>query len=221
MENFEKLEEGQKVLFEEGFYSGQYDQDIYIRKAIHDNNSPVKMPIFFISAVSMIDGHLTEQAHLYFYLDEITLTSYQNIGSFLISYWINLCLKNGYEFLETTEKQKKPFLLYLLKTYGFEVSDLSLYETRPEVISICKSLDPGDSRKFLLFKNMNHEIQLSRTNVFKEDNYEIIHDASNYKILDCVLVPLQGCKKNPIIYKLQDYDFANEKSTDIIEKHRK
>ena len=49
-----------------------------------------------------------------------------NIGSFLIASWIDLCLNNGYDFLGANKKQRKPFLLYLLKTYGFEIFDKSI-----------------------------------------------------------------------------------------------
>lgn len=107
MGKLENLEEGRKILYSEGFFSGEYNQDIYLKKAIDDGSN---RPKYYISVHSIINGQLIQQGYVYFYLDHETKTSYfigvkvdpefrnLNIGSFLVAVWIDLCLNNGYDF---------------------------------------------------------------------------------------------------------------------------
>ena len=129
MGKLENLETGDKFLYSDKYFSGDYNQELYIKRSEDDGSNK---PKYFINAYSNINGEIVRQGYIYFYLDEKTKTSsfigvkvedaYRdlNIGSFLIASWINLCLNNGYDFLGVNQKQRKPFLLYLLKTYGFE-----------------------------------------------------------------------------------------------------
>ena len=189
------------------------------------------IPKYYLSVYTIINGKTVLQGYLYFYLDIKNKASYfigvkvedefknLNIGSFLVASWINLCLNNGYDFLGMNKKQRKPFLIYLLKTYGFEILDTTLYDTRPEVINICRSLDSNDKRKLLMFKDANHENIFKNTKIYKSDNYEIIH--SNYDIitLDKVLLALQSARRLQFRYELLDRSLAEEKAQNVLSRH--
>lgn len=230
MGKLENLEPGNRTLYSDGYFSGDYSQELYLKKAVDDGSN---RPKFYISIFSKINGNLVQQGYLYFYLDYETKTSnfigikvhpeYRNlnIGSFLIASWIDLCLNNGYDFLGVNEKQRKPFLLYLLKTYGFEILDKSLYDTRPDVISICRSTDLSDKRKFLLFKDPQHEKVFMGTNIYKTDNYEITHNQNGIIILDNIILPLQSMKRNKVKYELLNQELAEIKAETVISRHKK
>ena len=230
MSKLENLENGNKILYSTGHFSGDFNQDLYLKRAIDDGSN---RPKFYISAHSNINGTLVQQGYLYFFLDFENKTSNfvgikvnpefrgLNIGSFLIASWIDLCLNNGYDFLGAHEKQRKPFLLYLLKTYGFEILDTTLYHTRPDVISVCRSLDLTDNRKFLLFRDFKHEKNFSKTNIFKSDNYAIVHDPKSVIILDDVILPLQGMKRNPAKYELIYQEIASQKVETVLNRHKR
>ena len=104
---------------------------------------------------------------------------------------------------------------------GFEILDTSLYETRPDVITVCRSLDFSDKRKMLLFKDSMHENNFIKTNIFKEDNYEIIHSNEGIIMLDNVILPLQNRHKNSVHYELLDELLAEYKVQNTISKHTK
>jgi len=226
----ENLNDGDKLLYEEGFFSGEYNQDLYLKKAIDDGSH---RPKYYISACSLINGVLVQQGYLYFFLDHTEKTSYfigvkveeqfrnLNIGSFLVSSWIDLCLNNGYNFLGVHHKQRKPFLLYLLKTYGFEVWDKSLYTTRPDVISLYRSLDFNNHQKYLLFKDEKHEKTFAGTNIYKTDNYEIIHAPQGMTHLDDVIIPLQNMSRNAVNYELLNPKLAEDKTIEVLNRHRR
>ncbi len=229
MDSLKNLSEGEKELYQSGFFSGNYDEDIYIKKSIDDGSNK---PKFYISVYTNINGELRQQGYLYFYLDYETKQSnfigikvepeYRNlnIASFLIATWIDLCMNNNYK-LGVNEKQRKPFLLYLLKSFGFEILNTSLYKTRPDVITVCRSLDFKNKEKLLLFKDPKHEENFSKTTIFKEDNYRIIHSNSGIIMLDNVILPLQNMHKNPIHYELLDELLADYKTVNTINKHKK
>ena len=228
MGKLESLEFGDKFLYSDKYFSGDYNHELYIKKSIDDGSNK---PKYFINAYSNINGELVRQGYVYFYLDQETKTSsfigvkvedeYRNlnIGSFLIASWINLCLNNGYDFLGVNQKQRKPFLLYLLKTYGFEILDISLYYTRPDVISLYKSEDKKDLRKYLLFRDSKHEKAFIGTNIYKTDNYEIVHNQHGLILLNHIILPLQNMKKNPVSYELLNYDMAERKVETVISRH--
>lgn len=232
MSKLENLEIGNKELYSTGYFSGEYNQDLYLKRAVDDGSNH---PKFYIGAFTNINGELVRQGYLYFYLDYedgIKISTFigmsveeqfrnLNIGSFLIASWIDLCLNNGYDFLLAHKKQRKPFLLYLLKTYGFEVFDKSLYSARSDVISICRSSDLNDRRKLLLFKDSKHEDVFAKTNVYKHDNYKIIHSTNGVILLDKVILPLQDAKRSPVEYELLDEELAENKAHTIIYRHKR
>ena len=230
MSYIQQLNEGDKSLYSDRFFSGDYNQSLYIVKANDDGSKKDK---YYIWATTTIGNQEVKQGHIYFYLDHSTKTSTfigvkvaekfrnLNIGSLLVSSWIDICLNNGYDFLGTHEKQRKPFLLYLLKTYGFDILDQSLYDTRKDVISICRSTDEKNNSKQLLFKDPRHEKVFKGTNIFKTDNYEIIHDLNSSIYLDDVIMPLQSLKRESIPYWLINQEKAKVKTKSILERHRK
>lgn len=226
----ENLEPDDRQLYREGFVSGDYNQDLYIKRSLDDGSNKTKI---YLSAFTRQNGEIIQQGFLYFYLDEELMSSdfigikveeqYRNlnIASFLVASWIDLCKNNGYEFLGANEKQRKPFLLYLLKTYGFEIFDKSLYDTRPDVITICRSTDMLDKRKFLLFRDPKHEKVFMGTNVYKTDNYEIAHSGDGLILLDKVLLPLQNSRKSKTKYELWDEIKAELKANEVINRHKR
>lgn len=230
MGKLENLEVGNRTFYSDEYYSGEYNQEIFLKRAFDDGSH---RPKFYINIFSTINGASTLQGYLYFYLDFATKTSnfigikvepeYRNlnIGSLLIATWIDLCLNNGYDFLGVNPKQRKPFLLYLLKTYGFEILDKSLYDIRPDVISICRSTNLNDKTKFLLFKDSKHERTFMSTNIYKEDNYEIVHEPKNITILDNIILPLQSRKRNQVNYELLDQNLAETKTLNVLSRHKK
>ena len=226
----ENLEEGDRKIYSTGYYSGDYNQDLYLMKANTDESNK---PKYYINVFSKINGEIVEQGSMYFYLNYEEKTSYfigikvkeqfrnLNIGSFLVASWIDLCLNNGYDFLGVNAKQRKPFLLYLLKTYGFEILDKSLYESRPDIISICRNIDFTDKNKYLLFKNSKHEEIFKKTNVFKFDNYRIIHSKEGMIFLDNIILPLQSRKRTQVDYELRDRLLAETKTEEVISRHKR
>ncbi len=231
MFNFEGLEPDNKILYSTDYFSGDYNHEIYIKKAIDDGSNK---PKFYIRVYTRINGELVPQGYIYFYLDYINRTSdfigikvlpefrNLNIASLLISCWIDLCLSNGYKFIGVNHKQRKPFLIYLLKTYGFDIKNKDLYDTRSDVITICKSVDPEDYRKLLLFKDRKHESDFIKTNIYKTDNYEIIHKIEDdMYLLDRIILPLQSAKTNPINYKLMDRELGEIKTQMVLSRHKK
>ena len=159
------------------------------------------------------------------------------MGSFLIASWIDFCLNNGYEMLGVNKKQRKPFLLYMLKKYGFEVPDLTEYYTRNDIVTICCDVELHDKTKFLLFRDARHENTFLGTNTYKEDNYGIIHLTRRITpyvgdvvtcdrdmkvaLLDNVIFPLQNYHRSPADYELIDYSTAEEKVAKTLSKHRR
>lgn len=230
MKILENLETDKRILYSDSYFSGIYNQKLFIKKSIDDGIHKDK---FFISVWTNIDDNLIKQGHIYFYLDNEIRSSHfigvmvnpkyrnLNIGSLLIASWIDLCLSNGYDFLMAHEKQRKPFLLYLLKTYGFDILDKSLYDTRRDIVSICRGIYPEDMRKLLLFKDFSLEKKFMATNIYTSDNYEIIHNLDGVKMLDDVIFPIQNLKKNKIKYELIDKDIAEKKTIKVLARHKR
>lgn len=228
MKYFERLDEGIKSIYSQDYYSGDYNHEIYLMKANDDGSH---RPKYYLRAVTNINGVEIIQGYLYFYIDYGTKTSEfigikvhenfrdLNISSLLVSLWIDLCLNNGIDFLGSNKRQRKPFLIYLLKTYGFDILDKSLYEKSKDVISICRRGE--DTSKLLLFRDSKHERNFKQTNIFVTDNYEIITSLDGVSHLDDIIMPLQDFRRKKISYDLIDYDKANVKVKRVLRNHRK
>lgn len=169
------------------------------------------------------DYSVHDLGYLYFNIDSKTNKSkfigvcvseeYRNCGlaSLLISSWIELCLDNGLEDLSTIPKQKKPFILYLLKKYSFELKDTNTYNTSDNVVYICKKENAHD--KFIMFRSPYKEANFRNSNIMKTDNYKIADpNDKDIQILDTVSL------YSP--YFQQDNEYAYQKSLGIINKYR-
>ena len=162
--------------------------------------------------------------YIYFYLDFKTNTS-EYIGTFikpefrsnglaslLTSSWIKLCLDYNINNLKTIKKQRKPFLLYLLKTYAFELPNISFYEISDSNIHIYKK--DKSKEKYLLFENLKQQETFKQGKIFRDDNYNIIDELdSSYEKLDTVILS----KK----YFLQDEERAYQKALKVEKVHQK
>lgn len=141
--------------------------------------------------------------YLYFYLNPITKTSsyigtyvkpeYRSLGlaSMLSAYWIKLCLDEGYDFLETTKAQRKPYLLFILKKVFFEIDDPEKYNLSKHTIHICKS---NEGQRFLLFKKDEYAMNFQKSNIYQNDDYRIMLLGD----LDCGIVLNKDGKGNEI-----------------------
>ena len=247
MGKIERLNIGDSITYATGFFSGEYDQELHLKRA---KGEVSELPKYFIGVYSRINGQLVRQGYLYFYLDEENKKSYfigakveeqfrdLNIGSFLVANWIDFCLNNGYEMLGVNKRQRKPFLIYLLKKFGFDVLDLTQYYLRNDIVTICCDAELHDKTKFLLFKDGRHEKTFLGTNIYKEDNYQIVHGTKkrivpqvgdiikcelgiNIALLSDIILPLQNYQRNPADYELIDYDLAGKKVVKTLSKHRK
>ena len=213
-----KLTPGERNIYSTDYFSGDYNQTLFIKKSVDDGSGKDK---YYLQLYSIINGVPTMQGFLYFYLDIKNSACYfigmkvpeeyrnLNIGSLLVSAWIDFCLNYNIDYIGVNHKQNKPFLLYMLKTYGFDVFDLSQYKTRKDVISICRSVDFDDITKYLMFKDEHHQKNFMQTNSFKMDNYEVLDDMIGCFELDQVILPLQDLKRKPVDYFLQDKEYAS------------
>ena len=225
-----QLDFGQSLVYGNNFFSGDYNQTLLLRRS---KEGSADRPQFYLCVVSCINGKRVQQGYIYFFLDYQTKTSdfigikvnpefrNLNIASFLIASWIDLCMNNGYEALGCIQKQRKPFPLYILKKYNFEISNLSLYDTRPDIVSICKSNNEFDRTKFLLFKSPEHEKLFINSNVSHSDNYSIIHGLDEDKmVLDRVLLPIGGRSPLDGIYKLSEDNISDAEQLSQTTIHR-
>lgn len=221
MNIIENMPYDKNILYDDSYQYNGLRQRIYMQKAYMSVNNQNQ---YFFKSYVLDDHELICQGYIYFYLNKENKASdfigayikpeYRNdgIASLLVSTWIQFCLNNGYNFLGTNKAQRKPFLLYLLKTYGFEIMDSTIYQTNPNVIDICKS--EIDNTKYLLFKNPKQKISFLRGNIAKGDNYSVIDSLSNgIHYLDSVILSKT--------YSLINEYKANEKSILVLKRYKR
>lgn len=145
------------------------------------------------------NGNYLCQGYIYFYIDFINKNSNfiglytnpifrnQGIAQLLIAYWVKLCLESGIYNLNTIKKQRKPFILYLLKKFQFDLLNIHEYELSPNTISICQT--PFTTNKCLYFKNPKQAETFKNGKIHAGDNYFILESLSNdIVILDQVIL---------------------------------
>ena len=233
MKSFEeKLSHGERMLYGDGYFSGDYNQTLVLRRS---KEGTQKREEFYLSILSRINGKTIQQGYIYFYLDYQTKTSdfigikvrpefrNLNIASFLIASWIDMCMNSGYEILGCIPHQRKPFPLYLLKKYNFEIPDVSLYEKRPDIVYICKSNDYFDKTKFLLFKSPEQEKLFIKSTINNSDNYSIIRNSDGKVVLDRILLPIGRRSPRSGTYQLSEENIlaAEESSQKTIQRHKR
>lgn len=175
---------------------------------------------YFIKIFKILpDGKYVCQGYIYFYIDflireskfigQYTNPEFRNeeLGQLLISYWIKLCFDNGIYKLDTIHKQRKPFIIYLLKKFKFDLYNIQSYEESPNTISICQN--PVIVDKCLYFKNPKQAETFKNGKVHAGDNYFILENIDeNTTILDQVLLSTP--------YQSTDDELAYERSSKLI-----
>lgn len=221
MKALEGLSYDKKTLFDKDYQHGNYESRIYLEKTFFPANSKDQ---YFLKLMNLTtNGHLDCIGYIYFYIDFLTAESkfigiyvkpeYRNMGiaSLLVSNWIKLCLDNGITNLETSKRQRKPALLYLLKTYTFEIEQPELYETSKFTIDICEGIH--DKLKYLYFRNEKLKNEFLHGTIMQEGNYYILDNITDsYRIIDNVLTAKP--------YFMQDENNAYTRSLNCI-KHKK
>jgi len=170
---------------------------------------------YHINVNCTFQGKQEKVGYIYFYMDEILKESHfigmyvsdnhrgHGLGTKLISAWLKLCWDNDFFNLATNQKQRKPFLLHILKKFGFEIRDTRRYDLSSSTICICRGLDPN--KKYLLFKSSIQGADFQKQAIFERDNYEILpFKSEEYQIIDRVL-PLN-------IYHLINHEEAYNKA---------
>lgn len=195
------------------------EQRIFFTKSYCPSNNQMQ---YFFHAYLHQGAKLINQGYIYFYINDNTSTfigsftnpEYRNegINTLLISCWIKYCLDHDITILTTNKKQRKPFLVYLLKTFSFELKDISLYEINPFTIYICRK--ENDLNKYLYFKNAGQGRTFSQGKIMQRDNYKIIDTLSHdIEVLDQVLLSTP--------YYLSDENKAYNRSLSLIKKHER
>lgn len=200
----EKYKERERVCFEKVYFP-------------HKNVDQYFIKIFKLdkSGTYLCDGYI------YFYLNLLNKESNfiglwikperrnEGLAQVLISYWVNLCLENGIYNLNTIHKQRKPFTLYLLKKFKFDLLNIKLYESSSNTISICKFLDKDD--KCLYFKNSLQAATFKNSKILESDNYLILDSLNeDTKVLNHILLST--------LYTSKDNDEASKRSLKLIDK---
>ncbi len=217
-----KLEYNEKILFKNNLFYNDLQQIILLSKYHCDTDIKDR---YYLRA-KVIDGNkkLINQGFLYFYIDFFNHESnfigvgvndtYRNqgIASLLISSWIQLCLDENIYNLATISKQRKPFILYLLKKYQFELANISDYQTSNKTVYLCKK--EKSLEKLLIFKSKYEKERFANSKVMRADNYQIIDNLEKeITIID------QVCLSTP--YYIQDQDKAYQKSLSYYNKYKR
>lgn len=211
----------QKPILLNTFFDSNQVRKIYLSKSYF---SSLNQDQYFIKSFLLTpQGKLICQGYIYFYLDSEKKESqfigayvkeeYRQMGlaSLLFSLWIKFCLEEGFYNLKTNKKQRKPFLLYLLKTFSFELKNPSDYETLKSTIYIYKMIN--DYTKYLYFKNEKQKEQFIKSEIMKKDNYQILEKIDENTILLNQVILSK-------IYQLQNENFAYTKSLNIQKKYK-
>lgn len=197
----------------------EYRQRIYFEKSLFKSNEKDQ---YFIKAYKLENGILNCIGYIYFYIDEEEkMSTYigtyvkkecrnSKIASLLTSMWIKFCLENGIYNLNTNKKQKKPFLIYLLKKFNFDLEDKDEYQRSKYNIHICRRMFEPD--KYLLFQNEKQKETFIRGKTYREDNYKVIDSIDfDTEKLDTILLST--------IYELKDENEAYKKSLKIVNRY--
>lgn len=220
MEVLKNISDREDILVADRFLYQGYRQSIFLYKAPSVSN----LDYYYLRLKLFKDREVIKQGYLYFYLNFEEKASqfiglaiaeeYRNthLSTLLLSSWIEFCFSQGFENLSTIQKQRKPFILYLLKKFRFDLENTEMYDRqRSLVISICKKEE--EKTKYLLFHNDDYQRQFTSSKIMKSDNYQIAEkDSSNIEVLDDILL-LKS-------YYLKEKEKAYEKSIGIYRSHR-
>ena len=211
----------QNMILLETFYINNEIRRLYLEKT-HFNCKG--MDQYFLKLYSLNpNGSYKCDGYIYFYLDEVKKESTfigiyvkpecRNIGiaSLLVSSWLKKCMDYGYQNFTTNKKQRKPFLIYLLKKMGFEINDITKYELSDFTIGLYQS--PENYEKYLSFKAAKYAEIFMRGSIAKEDNYCLLpNEQDSFIFLDQILLSN--------IYTLQDDNEAYTRSRKKLETYK-
>ena len=216
-----QFEYNKKYLLDTFINEDGYIKSLYLIKTL---NKATKQDNYYLKLyLNSYDGNEFLLGYLYFFVTPKERKSKyvgtfvepnnrdSGIASFLTSAWIKFCLEHNLDILKTNRKQEKPFLLYLLKKYYFEINNPNLYETHEKTVFICKQDNNG--KKVLYFNNDNIKNVFLRSSIFSKDNYEVIESLTNdTSVLDRVILNQ--------IYHLIDNDLGYEKAEKVYKKYK-
>lgn len=184
MSVFNNLDYNNEKIITEFFDNQNHYHRLTLSKSLF---APLNKDQYFLKMYTYdYNGNYTCQGYTYFYLDDLNKTSIfigayikpefrgQGISSYLIANWINICANEGYTKLATNKSQKKPFLLYLLKTFGFEIDNVNQYSVCFDNIFIYRNFNDKE-HKYVLFKSPSHAKYFENSKVYKNDNYVILN----------------------------------------------
>ncbi|MCI8575049.1 MAG: hypothetical protein HFI09_01115 [Bacilli bacterium] len=220
--DLEKMPYKQNLLLRDDLIFQGKRQQIYFSKHTCDSE---EMDRFYLKLITKCDkGVLEKQGYLYFYLDMDSLTSklvgfsvkdeYRNtgLGSLLISSWLLFCMDQGILKITSHHKQRKPFLIYLLKKFYFESMSNASYIKATRKVYICKLLDYMD--KYVIFEDKYEREHFSRINVIERDNYRIADFYTpGIEILDEIILGIS--------YELKDKEQGYKRALRIYKEHQR
>lgn len=176
---------------------GDYNQYIVLERA---TSKVIKKDQYFLKIYKK-EPHKDYdcQGYIYFYLDLEDKASQfigiyvkpeernANLATLLTASWVRLCFDNGILNLKTNKKQRKPALLYLLKKFYFEITNINNYETSPFTIFICD--DKLYSGKSIYFKNKLQKEQFRKSSIMEYGDYNVLDELkSSTEIITPVLL---------------------------------
>lgn len=210
------------ILIDDNYFYENINQKIFLEKSLNTNDN--RDQYFLKLYLHLPNGDFICQGYIYFYIKFDTKESHfigtyikpefrnKGLASLLLSNWMQLLFENDIYKLSTSKKQRKPFLLYLLKTYSFEIANISKYDISQWTIDICRS--EKDNKKYLMFKDLTHKKYFLESLINLNDNYIVIDELTeDIKKLDSVLL------SNP--YHLQNSDYAYTKSLYIAQNRNR
>ena len=198
-----KLDYGTSILLDTIPVDANHQLHIKLEKTYHEATNS---DYYFIRLFIVGDSFYKSIGYMYFYLNQVYegisastyIGTYINpeyrsygLATLLLSSWISLTRENNCDTLTTIKRQRKPFILYLLKKYGFDIADINEYLSATDKIYICAR--PNDETKYLLFQSLQQRLDFMYESVYRRDNYEIIPTNPENKpwdvsILDTVLL---------------------------------
>lgn len=182
MNSLYNLDYEKNYQYGEDFFDGKNVERIYLKKT---HSKAENRDYYFLNLYSISPfGDMVCQGYMYFGLNQQSNQAKfigvyirpecRNSGyaSLLITNWIKLCLDNDIYDLRANKRQRKPFILYLLKKYEFELANRDEYNTSPYVIHICRDL--SSNFKYLLFDNEKQKQGFASGKIMSHDSYHII-----------------------------------------------
>lgn len=187
MNNLTNIEFEKNYQIGQDFFDGRNIERLYLKKT---HSKAENKDYYFLNLYTITpNGEMLCQGYMYFglnvpknqakFIGVYVRPEYRSQGyaSLLIAEWIKLCLDSDIYDLKVNKKQRKPFILYLLKKYEFELANINEYNTSPYVIHICRDL--SSNFKYLLFDSEKQKEGFSNGKIMRYDDYHIIEQLTD------------------------------------------